>query len=401
MPFVKVIFPSNSNSSIKILILKAIFVYLSTINKYKPLKTINMKKSLLFVSALILGSLSASAQITITTADIASPVKIIYQANDTLLTSPTIIGSFGISQTWNMSALNAHTIDTMTFMSYAWVPSTDFPTSNLVVKQGSQYAFSYLTNSASGLSAEGYRALVNIGTWSDTVSQISTPSEKIINFPSTYLSSFTNNYTTRAYFGVGVDPGFGVVIDSIRQKSVAKKTLLVDAWGSLTTPLGTFNVLRVEETIVKHDTTDIMAFATWNPFPGTPQITADSTTSYSWWANGVGFPLVSIALDSLSNIKQAQWLQVLPAVGINEYTAPTQVNVYPNPAQNEITFAVEASKIGSIQVFDVAGRIIDSYPVLGALASINTSNFANGIYTYALISKDNVVLNRGKFTVAK
>lgn len=83
-----------------------------------------MKKSLLIASAFVLGSLGASAQITITTADIASPIKIIYQANDTLLTNPAIVGSFGISQTWNMSSLASHTTDTLTFMSASWCMSS-------------------------------------------------------------------------------------------------------------------------------------------------------------------------------------------------------------------------------------------------------------------------------------
>ena len=56
-----------------------------------------MKKSLLVIFALFICAFGAVAQITITTADIASPTKIIYQSNDTLLTSPAIVGSFGIS----------------------------------------------------------------------------------------------------------------------------------------------------------------------------------------------------------------------------------------------------------------------------------------------------------------
>lgn len=358
-----------------------------------------MKKSLLIISAFVFGALSVKAQITITTADVATPTKIIYQANDTLLTSPTIIGSFGTSQTWNMSSLNNNTTDTMTFISYAWAPDTNFSTSNLVVKQGWQNNFTYLTNSASGLTNLGSKANTDFGGGPSTVRQINSPSEILMNFPGTYLIAYTNNYiTTTPPFYFGIDPGIGFVVDSVRQKSDVKKTVLVDAWGSLTSPLGTFNVLRSEETIVRHDTIDAYIFGSWNDAVITQ---ADSTTGYSWWANGVGFPLVSIKLDSLSNIKQTQWLLALPSVGINEYTAPTQVNIYPNPAQNEITFAVEASKVISIQVFDIAGRMIDSYPVSGALASINTSDFANGIYTYALVGLDNAILNRGKFTVAK
>lgn len=356
-----------------------------------------MKKSLLIVSALIMSALGSIAQITITTTDVASPIKIIYQSNDTM---PTISeGSFGTSQTWNMSMLNTHTTDTMTFISYGWVPDAFFSTSNLVMKQGWQNNYSYLRNTASGLTALGSKGTTDFGGGPSTIRQINTPAENLMNFPGTYLTAYTNNYkaTTPAFY-FGIDPGIGFVVDSVRQNSEVKKNVLVDAWGSLTTPLGTFNVLRSEETVIRYDTTDAYVFGAWTNAVFT---SADSTTGYTWWANGVGFPLVSVKLDSLGNLKQVQWLQSLPALGVNEYTAATQVNVYPNPAQNEITFAVEASKVASIHVFDIAGRMIDSYPVSGTIASVNTTNFANGIYTYTLIGKDNEVLNRGKFTVAK
>ena len=359
-----------------------------------------MKKSLLIASAFVLGTLGATAQITITTADIAAPIKIIYQANDTLLTNPAIVGSFGISQTWNMSSLASHTVDTLTFMSASWLPNANFPSSNLIVKQGWQNNYIYATNNAGSFTIQGVSATADFGGGPMPINQIDTPSEILMNFPGTYLSSFTSNYVNNTNVYLGFDPGFGFVIDSVRLHSHVKKTSLVDAWGTLTTPLGTFNVLRVEETVVRHDTTDaqVPAFGGW---VYDVDNSADSTTGYSWWANGVGFPLVSIKLDSLGNVKQTQWLQATPTAGINEYTNTTEVNVYPNPAQNEVMFAVEASKVASIQVFDVTGRMINTYTVSGTIASINTSAFANGIYSYALIGNDKAILNRGKFTVAK
>ena len=356
-----------------------------------------MKKSLLIVSAIIMSALGAKAQITVTTADIASPTKIIYQANDTM---PTVSeGSFGISQTWNMSALNTHAVDTLTFISYAWAPNTNFATSNLVIKQGWQNNYVYAKNTSSDFTIQGSSGTVDFGGGPMVLNQINTPSENLMNFPGMYLTTFTNNYTTNTDFFLGFDPGIGFVIDSVKLRSVVKKTVVVDAWGSLTTPLGTFNVLRAEETVVRHDTTDVeIQFLGWQY---AVDFTADSTTGYSWWANGVGFPLVSIKLDSLSNIKQTQWLQALPAVGINEQTNATVVMVFPNPAQNQISFTVESSKVAAIQVMDITGRMIDFIVTTGDNVSINTSMYANGVYSYALVGKDNAILNRGKFTIAK
>ena len=357
-----------------------------------------MKKQLLIISAFLIGTFSANAQITITSSDVATPIKVIYQSNDTLLTSGAIVGSAGISQTWNMTSLTTGTVDTLTFEPIWWNPDASFPTSNMVIQQGFQN-FVYATISSSALTIQGSRGTVDFGAGPTTIKQYNTPSEILMNFPATYLTAYTNNFKQvlpAIYFGVSG-------VDSVRQRSAQKKTVLVDAWGTLTTPLSAtaFAVIRSKETVIRHDTTDIMIGGTWNPFPGMPQITADSTTGYSWWANGVGFPLVSIKLDSLGAVKQAQWLQALPMTGINELTAATNVNVYLNPAQNEINFGTDASKVAAVEVYDITGKLVKEFAVNSDNSLINTSGMANGQYSYTVLGKDKTVLNHGKFTIAK
>ncbi|MGZ4054662.1 MAG: T9SS type A sorting domain-containing protein [Bacteroidia bacterium] len=361
-----------------------------------------MKKSLLIISTLFIGALGANAQITVTSADVASPVKVIYQSNDTLMTSGAIAGSSGPSQTWNMTSLTTGTVDTLTFISYGWAPDAAFPGSNLVAKQGSSYNFIYLNNSSSGLTSQGSKGTTDFGCGLDTLRQIDTPSEILMNFPATYNTSFTNNFkqVIPATY-LGCDPGYGVTVDSVRMRSAQKKTVLVDAWGTLTTPLGTYNVIRSKETVIKHDTSDVMIFGAWNPFPGLPSVSADSTTGYTWWANGVGFPLVSMKLDSAGSLKQVQWLQSLPVTGINEYSIASAVHVYPNPAQDEINFGVDATKVSAIEVFDIAGRLVKAFNVNSDNSLINISGLANGEYSYAALGKDKVVINRGKFAVVR
>ena len=363
-----------------------------------------MKKQLLLIFTLFLGFFAADAQITITMADVAVPPKVLYQSNDTL---PTVsVGSAGILQTWNMSGLNSHTVDTLAFIPYGWMPDATFPTSNMAVKQGWQNNYVYLTNNASALTIEGSAGTVDFGSGPTPVKQINSPSEILMNFPATYLTAYTNNFTQSSTVYFGFDPGIGFQIDTVKQRSIQKKTVLVDAWGTLTTPLsGTaFNVIRVKETVVRHDTTDaqvefIAGFPMWQY---NVQVSADSTTGYTWRANGVGFPLVSIKLDSLGALKQVQWLQALPVVGINEAVAKENaINVFPNPAQNEINFGVDASKVETILVYDITGKLKKSFAVTANNAVINTSEFANGEYSYSVLGKDKSILNQGKFTIVK
>lgn len=346
-----------------------------------------MKKLLL--SSFCICMLSAGAQITLNTSDVGAINKVIFNATDTM---PTIsIGSAGASQSWNMTALSADIQDTITFLPYSSAPNSNFSTANLIMKIGNMVpAYVYAINSASSLTILGYNAMLG----ASTVTPVNTPAETVMNFPTTYNSTFTNNYKTyqKFYFGQ-------LGVDSVRQNTSIKKTVLADAWGNLTTPYGTYPVLRAKETKITHDTLDGLIAGTWYNAIVT---TADSTTSYIWWAKTIGFPLVKAVKDSSNAVVSVEWLSGISAVGISEHITPEGINVYPNPAQNEIHFTINTSKEAkSIQVFDLTGRMIHEHPVKNDRSTINTSHFADGVYIYSILGEENVILDQGKFTVAR
>jgi hypothetical protein len=173
--------------------------------------------------------------------------------------------------------------------------------------------------------------------------------------------------------------------------------VLVDAWGMLTTPLGTYSVLRSKETKITKDSADGKTALGWRNVLKTK----DSTTTYSWWTNGIGYSLATATMDSTNGVKSVQFLTTIPPTGITELTAAADEKVYPNPAQNEINFVADASKQKEIKVYDIAGRLLDAVMVNNTVTTFNTSAYANGIYTYSIIGKDNTVLARGKFVINK
>ncbi|MGZ4034301.1 MAG: T9SS type A sorting domain-containing protein [Bacteroidia bacterium] len=351
------------------------------------------------------------AQITITTADIATPGKVTYQANDTM---PVIsVGPAGANQTWNFTGLlNAHTIDTLLFISPADAGNyMDFPTTNLVIPMSAQGDYLYTVNSPSDLSAVATteNRILFPGADKSTIVYAYTPSEKLIQFPSTYNTSFTQSYKGFAQYFFGSVPNMTTspyhnkgcgLSDSLRERITFSKTVLVDAWGSISTLAGTFDAIRFKETKIMCDTMeghDALLNAWFFH-----KVKADSTVTYFWYANNVGVPLVTATMDSTGAVKNVTWLAAaLGTAGINELSSSSNVNTFPDPAQNEITFAVDASKIHLISVYDITGRFIDSFVTSSDRMTVNTSNYPNGIYTYSLIDKKNNILNRGKFSVVK
>ena len=156
---------------------------------------------------------------------------------------------------------------------------------------------------------------------------------------------------------------------------------------------------RFEE--IKHQTDSIFGYI--SGFGWTfAQETIDSTKKYTWWANSVGFPLVETTMDwTTGNVSRATWLQALPVTGIYEYTGATEVNTYPNPAQNELNIMLNSAEVARVEIFDIAGRYLKKVEVTGDLTSININDYSNGMYIYQVIGKNNSLLNKGKFTVAK
>lgn len=270
-----------------------------------------MKKSLLFITSFCIGILNLSAQIIITTADMPVPTKVIYQSNDTM---PTVsIGTAGTAQTWNLTSVVAHTMDTSTVMPYSAMPNTVFSTANVVIaQQGAQDFYGYILNTASDMTLLGGAGVVDIGGNLTQINQISSPAEIVFNFPTAYTNTYSQNYSTSAkfYFGQTIQ---GITIDSIHQKSGIQKTFLVDGWGTLTTPLagGPYDVLRTQEIKVTNDTTQAFFFGGWNDIPG--GISHDSITTYSWWANGFGAALATATMDSTGAVDNLQWLTAVPA----------------------------------------------------------------------------------------
>ena len=363
-----------------------------------------MKKIVFCLSAICFVVLSSSAQITITTADIGIPGQVLHQATDSF---PTIsVGTASATtQIWNMAALGQNAHDTLSFLAYSSAPNPNFSTSNLILKEGWQNNYAYTVNNSSSMKTLGLSGTLPLMGYPTFITQKYITSEDVVTFPYTYNSSFTDNYRTYAkfYFGHPVtSSGITVTVDSVRDHATIRKTAIVDAWGTLTTPLGTFDVIRSKETKITYDTVDAyynFLGASWH---NNTSHSADSTTIYNFWANGLGYVLVTAKMDSTGAVKKVDWLQSAPlGFGIKEVSKSESELIYPNPAKNEINFVADASKQKAIEIFDVAGRLIDTFTVTNNQTTINTSTFASGTYSYTIIGKDNSIVSKGKFNVSK
>lgn len=345
----------------------------------------------LFVSFACLSWHQAGAQsaITISGPDFAYIGKQAMLAQDSTNFLPP--GAAGANVTWDFSMLSQDGVDTLTFTNPYWTPGgSTFPNATVAVElQGFQQ---FYENSQTGVKLLGFGGDF-MGT-GDFIVFKSTPAEIFTKWPATYGTQWSNSFVSKGQFYYNV-PGF----DSIRVTRYVTERDSFDAWGSLITPLGTFNTIRVAEFQHSIDSIDIYSSFTgdWSNY-GAQE---DSTRIYSWWASGIGYPLMSMTMDLFTGQSSTiAWLKATPAATSVGKISGVKVNAFPNPASDAITFSLDNTEAEYITVFDVAGKQLSSTPVMGTSTVVNTSEMSSGFYFYTVTGKNGNIAARGTFNVA-
>ena len=90
-------------------------------------------------------------------------------------------------------------------------------------------------------------------------------------------------------------------------------------------------------------------------------------------------------------------LSVTAGVGVENHDG-LNTKVYPNPANNVLNINATAN-INRVEIFNMMGQMVGSYTANDVNAQINTSSFANGVYTVKIETENGT--STKKFTVAR
>ncbi|MGD0710765.1 MAG: T9SS type A sorting domain-containing protein [Bacteroidales bacterium] len=329
-------------------------------------------KKILFTLVLAGSMLYGRAQITLTQADVASPLTQFIMYNDDSLRASA--GNAGASQTWDFSSAHKITTDTVLFTNPLWTSyATNFPGSNLcIIKKDTTSTYFYMNNCPDSLSAIGFS-----GTEQGSFALIYVnPTEKIMALPSTYNTAYTNNNVEQTTFYMSL------ISDSIKYKSVSKVQSIIDAYGSLKLGIGTYSCLRKNDYTIAIDSVWIKIGSSWIDETASYG-SIDTTRQYSWWTNHVGYELaqmtVNLKTDSATSFT---YLGETPGPGgIREIADNSLFNIYPNPAKDVINVCSDLPlKNASIELYDVAGSLLYSSVLNSVQSEISIANLANGVY---------------------
>lgn len=155
-------------------------------------------------------------------------------------------------------------------------------------------------------------------------------------------------------FGLAV-PGYGYYGQSGRRHN------LVDGWGELKTPLGTYTALRVLSKVDITDTLYIQQDSTGFGFP----IKRPTRYEYKWFAAGSKIPVLQIDAMIINNqqVFTATFLDSLRKdiihIGIDEKVDQVlSLQVYPNPANEAFTLQYELGSNSPVKIalLDLTGK---------------------------------------------
>jgi hypothetical protein len=240
-------------------------------------------KKLIAIGILTFAALKSDAQITILSSDIAA-------ASDTVRYSET--SSFinsnqsGPNQVWDYSNLIPLNQDIQSFYGPNQLPFTyrlqfasmtyGFPES-LLPNLGNLGTANLLTDPYT-IVKKSASAYVYLGRGASVqgipLSIVYTPNDTLYKFPMNYLDSFSGSYAGSAGFAA-----LGSLVQIGSRKS------LVDAWGTLKTPYGTFDCIRIKSEVTEIDSIT---------FGGTSFPLPNSRTEYRWFAKNQKIPVLEV-----------------------------------------------------------------------------------------------------------
>lgn len=82
---------------------------------------------------------------------------------------------------------------------------------------------------------------------------------------------------------------------------------------------------------------------------------------------------------------------------VYEIFANTNVNVYPNPANNVINFELSTNENVAVTVYNIDGSLVKTVAAFQQLTAVNIDDLDNGSYIYRVATLNGDIIKTGKF----
>jgi hypothetical protein len=207
-------------------------------------------------------------------------------------------------------------------------------------------SYLYFNKSAQSFSTQGFSGEL-LGT--GIINAVFNPDLTLHQFPRTFGSSFSDTYVIDVIVpGAAINP----LVSQIRFKRSSMVHDTTDAWGKITTPHGTYDVLRIHTTETFTDS--IWAQPIFPPTWSLVSTSSDVSNSYSWVGKGGKLAIAEMSFDTLGVPKIFKWTE-LSGIGVGlEETSLSKISIYPNPCSNQV--CIQNFNPEEISVFNLYGQ---------------------------------------------
>lgn len=344
---------------------------------------------------------------------------------DTLLTVTTFSpanlspGDSGAEVTWDFSSLSGgndnETIyqDAVEGSAAAELPNANLLVNNLATEtyyQKTDTEFLILAGKGEDPTGFGVEALVR---FMPPIVERRAP----MNFGDVNTTESDANFA----FGSDVVPdslldGIPFTIDSIRIRINQTRTDVVDAFGMVTIPGGTYEVLREKRSQTRSTRVDVLSFLGWSDvtdiIAGLIGVDAGLgevlTVNYLYFNDEEKEIIANIAADESGDIITSVTYKFIDLLDDTDDIAldQSQVMASPNPASTEVIFNFSDIEAGDYQlkIFNVLGQNVwqQDYSLNGnQTATVNLSDFQNGTYIYSILNEKGQTLLTKQLVVLK
>jgi len=335
---------------------------------------------------------TASAQAIITASALYAPGSRYQMATDEAPAAQP--GNNGTNLTWSFQGLQSDFFTIVEVKQPSESPFGDMLPGNRAAVEDTDVAAEYLTVSPTHLLSHG-RVFQEDGIQAAVALD---PPMVLLNLPAQYYQIHTGVSRSQLTSHFGFDPGIGFVVDSIRVRTRIAYQSEVGGWGTVTTPLGTFNAVKQ---ILLENVTDSVDFyrADQDLWLLGVDVSTSAQPSWSWWSPEHDLPLVRLFDEDNNGIMdRAVWIEAdLNTTAIDDRTAVGTFDVFPNPAMDQITVLLEGMGLVAYAILDTQGRLVQEGRLSRERSTVPVGHLQRGTYILRLdqggaISQARVVL---------
>ncbi len=325
-----------------------------------------MKKLYFAFTVLCLGgSTLAQGQISYLASDLPVIGEQITRYRDTIAQYGP--GPAGPNQQWSFPAPVIRETFTTSIVSPASTPNASTFTGSNLAMTNDNTSYLYFSTSANSMLATG-----TAGDLLQNGSTVVVPFSNALtvhNLPRNYDDASDDTYYFEAIaYNISVPiAGIPLSVNAARLRHYGHVYDSTDGYGQLTTPIGTYDCLRVKSTDYTVDSvwTKLFSFSPWSL---QSSLTGkDTSTSYSWIGKESGLALAELSFDTLDNPKNFTWTSVLPLTTGIAAIESNEIQVFPQPSNGKFSATWSDNKgFRLAQVFTTDGRKVIAMNITNA-----------------------------------